>query len=347
MDDKSTLWYYFQNDQRIGPIDETTIQKLIKDNSINSDTLIWQEGMAGSLPLKSTPLRPSISIPDYYMNYQYIQKIKSQGSLIIIPRGEPYKRNITEIGELIKNKDYESLKEIRVEFPHKCLWCGSEQVTGFRKVNLSCKNSKFIDPTNRKVMNAGAIAGGVVAGALGANILGQGLVYQTIKPDVWTKEEEFTANITVPYCDLHTNEDCSGVVELVDENPNALILKMGDEKFANEIAELSDRIITAKHHAQNISDRLKKGTVAFSTLNGITWPDLCVVCGVTNSTEKIEYEIDKTKVTINACSEHGQISKKYKGFIKKVEKINNFYFLTFSNKQLAYEVYKLNGKRVI
>ncbi len=62
----NTQWYYVLSNQQKGPIDEAMVERLIANNVINANTLMWQAGMAGWLPLRSTSLcnlLPSVSAP--------------------------------------------------------------------------------------------------------------------------------------------------------------------------------------------------------------------------------------------------------------------------------------------
>ena len=50
------MWYYEQNGNRIGPVDEVTMRSLIADRTISIDTLVWTNGMANWTPLQQTQL---------------------------------------------------------------------------------------------------------------------------------------------------------------------------------------------------------------------------------------------------------------------------------------------------
>ena len=45
-------WYYADNGQQAGPVDETQFQALIQSGRITPETLVWREGMANWLPLR-------------------------------------------------------------------------------------------------------------------------------------------------------------------------------------------------------------------------------------------------------------------------------------------------------
>ncbi len=50
------MWYYEQNGNRIGPVDEATMRQLIANRVISIDTLVWTNGMANWTPLQQTQL---------------------------------------------------------------------------------------------------------------------------------------------------------------------------------------------------------------------------------------------------------------------------------------------------
>lgn len=43
-------WYYSENNERRGPVDEPTFDSLVSNGTITPETLVWREGMAGWLP---------------------------------------------------------------------------------------------------------------------------------------------------------------------------------------------------------------------------------------------------------------------------------------------------------
>lgn len=57
------MWYYEQNGNRIGPVDETTMRQLIADRTISIDTLVWTNGMANWTPLQQTQLAAGLPVP--------------------------------------------------------------------------------------------------------------------------------------------------------------------------------------------------------------------------------------------------------------------------------------------
>jgi len=50
------MWYYTQNNQQIGPVDEAKIKELVASGVINASTLVWAAGMAAWQPITQTPL---------------------------------------------------------------------------------------------------------------------------------------------------------------------------------------------------------------------------------------------------------------------------------------------------
>ena len=57
------MWYYEQNGNRIGPVDEATMRGLIADRTISIDTLVWTNGMANWTPLQQTQLAAGLPVP--------------------------------------------------------------------------------------------------------------------------------------------------------------------------------------------------------------------------------------------------------------------------------------------
>lgn len=43
-------WYYAQNNQQLGPVDEATLRQLVAQGIIRADTLVWREGMGDWQP---------------------------------------------------------------------------------------------------------------------------------------------------------------------------------------------------------------------------------------------------------------------------------------------------------
>ena len=50
------MWFYIQNNQQFGPVDESKIKGLITAGAVNANTLVWTGGMANWLPIAQTPL---------------------------------------------------------------------------------------------------------------------------------------------------------------------------------------------------------------------------------------------------------------------------------------------------
>ena len=57
------MWYYEQNGNRIGPVDEATMRSLIANRVISIDTLVWTNGMANWTPLQQTQLAAGLPVP--------------------------------------------------------------------------------------------------------------------------------------------------------------------------------------------------------------------------------------------------------------------------------------------
>ena len=56
------MWYYEQNGNRIGPVDEATMRSLIANRTISIDTLVWTNGMANWTPLQQTQLAAGLPV---------------------------------------------------------------------------------------------------------------------------------------------------------------------------------------------------------------------------------------------------------------------------------------------
>ena len=57
------MWYYEQNGNRIGPVDEATMRSLIANRTVSIDTLVWTTGMANWTPLQQTQLAAGLPVP--------------------------------------------------------------------------------------------------------------------------------------------------------------------------------------------------------------------------------------------------------------------------------------------
>ena len=68
-------WYYYQNNQQVGPVEETTIRDLIASRVITHDTLVWGDGMETWQPITTTPLATMLPVapPSQPMQAQSMQ----------------------------------------------------------------------------------------------------------------------------------------------------------------------------------------------------------------------------------------------------------------------------------
>ncbi len=57
------MWYYEQNGNRIGPVDEASMRGLIANRTVSIDTLVWTNGMANWTPLQQTQLAAGLPVP--------------------------------------------------------------------------------------------------------------------------------------------------------------------------------------------------------------------------------------------------------------------------------------------
>ena len=57
------MWYYEQNGNRMGPVDEAMMRELVANRTISIDTLVWTNGMANWTPLQQTQLAAGLPVP--------------------------------------------------------------------------------------------------------------------------------------------------------------------------------------------------------------------------------------------------------------------------------------------
>lgn len=57
------MWYYMQNNQRLGPVDETTLRTLLGAGSVTIDTLVWTAGMTTWVKFGQSSLAANMSLP--------------------------------------------------------------------------------------------------------------------------------------------------------------------------------------------------------------------------------------------------------------------------------------------
>jgi hypothetical protein len=62
MEDKNMQWFYIFNGQQQGPVDQGTIQQLMQNRIVNSNTMVWQVGMPNWAPLQSTSLQAIVPV---------------------------------------------------------------------------------------------------------------------------------------------------------------------------------------------------------------------------------------------------------------------------------------------
>jgi hypothetical protein len=57
------MWYYFESGNQVGPIEESALIQLIKENRLTSKTLVWQTGMPNWQALETTELGALLGQP--------------------------------------------------------------------------------------------------------------------------------------------------------------------------------------------------------------------------------------------------------------------------------------------
>ncbi len=48
-------WYHLQGQQQYGPLDLTTMRRLVLDGTVRSDTYVWADGMPDWMPAGEVP----------------------------------------------------------------------------------------------------------------------------------------------------------------------------------------------------------------------------------------------------------------------------------------------------
>ena len=59
-------WYYNLNGNRVGPVDDTAITRLLDAGMLNNDTFVWRAGLDGWIPISQTMLRKRPAL--WYVN---------------------------------------------------------------------------------------------------------------------------------------------------------------------------------------------------------------------------------------------------------------------------------------
>ncbi len=56
-------WYYVQNEESKGPIDQSEFESLVGEGAIEAGTLVWQEGMADWQPYAEVAAPAQATVP--------------------------------------------------------------------------------------------------------------------------------------------------------------------------------------------------------------------------------------------------------------------------------------------
>jgi len=76
-------WYFGENEQQIGPLDEVAIRQAIRQGRVGRQTLVWREGMAQWTPLAAVP--ELLEGPDTLSPY-LVPHVTSGGVVVMGPR---------------------------------------------------------------------------------------------------------------------------------------------------------------------------------------------------------------------------------------------------------------------
>lgn len=67
---KMALWYYGENGQQIGPLEDHAIREAVREGKVGAETLVWREGMAVWQPLSQvSELSTPYASPQVYHSY--------------------------------------------------------------------------------------------------------------------------------------------------------------------------------------------------------------------------------------------------------------------------------------
>src|SRR5215210_1480318 len=57
-------WYYAENNERRGPVEDAAFDALVSAGTVTPDTLVWQQGMDTWQPLSKAGYRPAAAAPN-------------------------------------------------------------------------------------------------------------------------------------------------------------------------------------------------------------------------------------------------------------------------------------------
>lgn len=75
------MWYYMQNNQRLGPVDEPTLRVLLGAGTVTIDTLVWTAGMTSWIKLGQSALAANMSLPPAAPAQFYVNPGATMGGL--------------------------------------------------------------------------------------------------------------------------------------------------------------------------------------------------------------------------------------------------------------------------
>ena len=74
------MWYYMQNNQRLGPVDEATLRALLGSGAVSIDTLVWTAGMTSWVKFSQSSLAAQMNLPPAAPTQVYIQPGSAPGA---------------------------------------------------------------------------------------------------------------------------------------------------------------------------------------------------------------------------------------------------------------------------
>ncbi len=185
---------------------------------------------------------------------EQIQYPEAAGSEVIIPLKAPYVL-------LPEPKADEMLQgAFGIKLPPLCAWCGSEQVAGSQRIRFVEANPAYRPHGQRLLMEGISLAAGAAAGNV--------LVYGAMRPEDAAKVKGLSLVLSVPCCAAHSDASPTNYFSFEKNR-----LKVRDSNYARTIA------------------RINNPAISLATLDELSWPNQCVVCGLPNATEKYQVEV--------------------------------------------------------
>ena len=189
-------------------------------------------------------------------------------------------------------EDEDLVCDIVINWPQQCFWCESKAVAASRPVQLYAANPRYLSRgkrAGRKVLDVAV--GTALTGSLSGGIVQSNLL---LKPSELIKIKGFAFNMAMPHCAKHGDTELKEVLELsnIANDLNYFTVRMREAERAGVIAHALELQKKGWDEHARIK-HLKE--LRLPTLEGLTWPGQCVVCGAAKPTEQFKVEIGNTE----------------------------------------------------